>query len=44
MRADIKAFAKAVDNYLIFALQMSNKHSIIVSSISVDNGFKPHYW
>jgi hypothetical protein len=33
-----KAFAKAVAprKTLIFALQMSNKHSIIVSNISVD--------
>ncbi len=28
------------ESYLFFALQMSSKHCIIVSSISVENGFK----
>jgi hypothetical protein len=46
MRAENKAFANNVASRktFIFSLQKSIKHSIIVSSISVDNGFKPHYW
>jgi len=44
MRADRGAFAKAVDNSFIFALQMANKHLALLVSFSVDNGFKPHYW
>ena len=32
----------AKDNYFRFA--KVHEHSIFVSSISVDNGFKPHYW
>ncbi len=37
-----KAFAKAVPSgrKFIFALQMAKKHCIIVSNISVENGFK----
>jgi hypothetical protein len=40
MRAFGKAFAKAVDNLLIFALQMANKHLALLVSFSVENGFK----
>ncbi len=40
MRADSKAFAKAVDNLLIFALQMANKHLALLVSFSVESGFK----
>ena len=40
MRADNKAFAKAVDNLLIFALQMANKHLALSVSFSVESGFK----
>jgi hypothetical protein len=40
MRAFGKAFAKAVDNLLIFALQMANKHLALLVSFSVDSGFK----
>jgi hypothetical protein len=35
------AFAKAVDKFLIFALQMANKHLALLVSFSVENGFKP---
>ena len=41
MRAFAGAFAKAVDNLLIFALQMANKHLSLLVSFSVENGFKP---
>ena len=41
MRAFVKAFANAVDNLLIFALQMANKHLALLVSFSVENGFKP---
>jgi hypothetical protein len=34
------AFAKAVDNLLIFALQMANKHLALLVSFSVRSGFK----
>jgi len=40
MRAFGKAFAKAVDKFLIFALQMANKHLALLVSFSVENGFK----
>ena len=40
MRAFGKAFAKAVDNLLIFALQMAIKHLALLVSFSVENGFK----
>jgi hypothetical protein len=40
MRAFCKAFAKAVDNLSIFALQMANKHVALLVSFSVENGFK----
>jgi hypothetical protein len=34
------AFAKAVDNLFIFALQMANKNLALLVSFSVENGFK----
>jgi hypothetical protein len=37
-----KSGRSAKDNYFRFA--KVHEHSIFVSSISVDNGFKPHYW
>jgi len=40
MRADNKAFAKAVDKFIIFALQMANKHLALLVSFSVRSGFK----
>lgn len=40
MRAFVGAFAKAVDNLLIFALQMAIKHLALSVSFSVENGFK----
>jgi hypothetical protein len=40
MRAFGKAFAKAVDNLLIFALQMAIKHLALSVSFSVESGFK----
>ena len=40
MRAFGKAFAKAVDNLFIFALQMANKHLALLVSFSVESGFK----
>ncbi|MDF2451002.1 MAG: hypothetical protein K0S26_506 [Bacteroidota bacterium] len=40
MRAFVGAFAKAVDNLYIFALQMANKHLALLISFSVENGFK----
>jgi hypothetical protein len=39
MRAFGKAFAKAVANLFIFALQMANKHLALLVSFSVENGF-----
>ena len=40
MRAFVGAFAKAVDNLLIFALQMDNKHLALLVSFSVESGCK----
>ena len=37
-----KSGRSAKDNYFRFA--KVHEHSIFVSSISVDNGYKPHYW
>jgi hypothetical protein len=45
-RADLQGFCKsgrsAKENYFRFA--KVREHSIFISSVSVDNGFKPHYW
>lgn len=40
MRAFVGAFAKAVDNLFIFALQMANKPLALLVSFSVESGFK----
>lgn len=37
------AFTKAVDKFLIFALQMP-RNSYLCKEASVEHGLEPHYW